>query len=54
MAAGDPGARWIMQAWLFYNEKDFWQKPQIQARRQLLTGRRQKLCSARWGLLCMA
>ena len=32
MAAGDPGARWIMQAWLFYNEKDFWQAPQIQAR----------------------
>ncbi|KAK9837149.1 hypothetical protein WJX81_006355 [Elliptochloris bilobata] len=31
MAAGDAGARWIMQAWLFYNEKDFWQKPQIQA-----------------------
>lgn len=32
MAAGDAGARWIMQAWLFYNEKDFWQAPQIQAR----------------------
>lgn len=39
MAAGDPGARWIMQAWLFYNEKDFWQKPQIQVRRQVTSRR---------------
>jgi hypothetical protein len=32
MAAGDAGARWIMQAWLFYNEKAFWGAPQIKAR----------------------
>ena len=49
MAAGDPGARWIMQAWLFYNEKDFWQKPQIQVRRHLTSRRSQKLSLARLG-----
>lgn len=38
-----------MQAWLFYNEKDFWQKPQIQVRRHPTSRRRQKLCLARWG-----
>jgi len=36
MAAGDAGARWIMQAWLFYNEKAFWGAPQIKARPTLI------------------
>lgn len=31
MVAGDPSARWIMQAWLFFNEGFFWKPPQIQA-----------------------
>jgi Alpha-N-acetylglucosaminidase (NAGLU) tim-barrel domain len=30
MEAGDPTARWIMQAWLFFNEGFFWKPPQIQ------------------------
>lgn len=30
MVAGDPSARWIMQAWLFFNEGFFWKAPQIQ------------------------
>ena len=30
MEAGDPSARWIMQAWLFFNEGFFWKPPQIQ------------------------
>ncbi|EIE20595.1 hypothetical protein COCSUDRAFT_37819 [Coccomyxa subellipsoidea C-169] len=31
MAAADPSARWLMQAWLFYDNQKFWQPPQIQA-----------------------
>ncbi|KAK9787358.1 hypothetical protein WJX73_007278, partial [Symbiochloris irregularis] len=30
MAKADPTARWLMQAWLFYDESDFWQGPQVQ------------------------
>ena len=32
MEAADPGATWLMQAWLFYDDQDFWQPPQIQVR----------------------
>jgi len=28
---GDPDAIWLMQGWLFINEKDFWQDPQVKA-----------------------
>lgn len=31
MSAADPQARWLMQAWLFYDNQDFWKPPQIQA-----------------------
>ena len=30
MSAADPQARWLMQAWLFYDNQDFWKPPQIQ------------------------
>ena len=29
MSAADPQARWLMQAWLFYDNQDFWKPPQI-------------------------
>ena len=29
MATADPQARWLMQAWLFYDNQDFWKPPQI-------------------------
>jgi hypothetical protein len=32
MAQADPDATWLMQGWLFYSEKDFWQEPQIEVR----------------------
>ena len=32
MATADPGARWLMQAWLFYDNQDFWRPPQIKVR----------------------
>lgn len=35
MAAEDPSAVWLMQAWLFFSDRAFWQPPQIQA---LLSG----------------
>jgi len=28
---GDPDAIWLMQAWLFINERSFWQDPQVKA-----------------------
>jgi len=28
---GDPDAVWLMQAWLFINERSFWQEPQVKA-----------------------
>jgi len=28
---GDPDAIWLMQAWLFINERTFWQEPQVKA-----------------------
>lgn len=31
MAAADPGAKWLMQAWLFYDNQEFWQPLQIEA-----------------------
>ncbi len=31
MAAADPQAVWLMQAWLFYHHADFWGKSQIEA-----------------------
>ena len=31
MSAADPQARWLMQAWLFYDNQDFWKPPQIKA-----------------------
>ncbi|BDA50506.1 Alpha-N-acetylglucosaminidase [Coccomyxa sp. Obi] len=31
MAAADPSAKWLMQAWLFYDNQEFWQPPQIEA-----------------------
>ena len=30
MVAADPTAKWMMQAWLFYDKSDFWQAPQAQ------------------------
>lgn len=35
MAAADPSARWLMQAWLFYDNQKFWQPPQIQVSTQI-------------------
>lgn len=32
---GDPDAVWIMQGWLFFNERDYWGKPEVDA---LLSG----------------
>ncbi|MCM1178480.1 MAG: alpha-N-acetylglucosaminidase [Bacteroides sp.] len=31
MAAADPEAVWLMQAWLFYHQADFWRDAQIEA-----------------------
>lgn len=31
MAAADPQAVWLMQAWLFYHHADFWGREQIEA-----------------------
>lgn len=28
---GDPNAIWIMQGWLFYNERDYWKQPEVEA-----------------------
>lgn len=28
---GDPDAVWVMQGWLFYNERDYWGEPEIEA-----------------------
>ena len=30
MATADPQAKWLMQAWLFYDNQEFWRPPQIQ------------------------
>jgi hypothetical protein len=38
MAAADPSAKWLMQAWLFYDDQTFWQPPQIQASYPSLPG----------------
>ncbi|CAL5229140.1 g12413 [Coccomyxa viridis] len=35
MATADPQAKWLMQAWLFYDKQEFWKPPQIKA---LVTG----------------
>ena len=32
MEAADPGAKWLMQAWLFYDNQEFWQAPQVEVR----------------------
>ncbi len=29
MATADPQAKWLMQAWLFYDKQEFWKPPQI-------------------------
>ena len=29
MATADPKAKWLMQAWLFYDNQEFWKPPQI-------------------------
>ena len=29
MATADPQAKWLMQAWLFYDNQEFWKPPQI-------------------------
>jgi alpha-N-acetylglucosaminidase len=29
--AGDPQGIWVMQGWLFYNEQDYWGKPEVGA-----------------------
>ncbi len=39
MASADLQARWLMQAWLFYDNQEFWKPPQI------------KVCSARLRLM---
>lgn len=31
MKAADPEAIWVMQGWLFFSDKKFWQEPQIEA-----------------------
>jgi alpha-N-acetylglucosaminidase len=31
MKAADPKAVWVMQGWLFYSDRKFWQAPQIEA-----------------------
>ena len=31
MQAADPAAVWVMQGWLFYNDRQFWKAPQIKA-----------------------
>jgi len=31
LISGDPDAVWLMQAWLFINERAFWQEPQVRA-----------------------
>ncbi len=31
MQAGDPQAVWVMQGWLFFNEKSYWGEPEISA-----------------------
>ena len=31
MLAGDPDAIWLMQGWLFHNDAEFWQPPQVKA-----------------------
>ena len=31
MKAADPKAVWVMQGWLFFSDKKFWQEPQIEA-----------------------
>lgn len=28
---GDPQGKWVMQGWLFYNERNFWHEPEIEA-----------------------
>lgn len=28
---GDPQGKWVMQGWLFYNERSFWKEPEIEA-----------------------
>jgi alpha-N-acetylglucosaminidase len=28
---GDPKGTWVMQGWLFYNERNFWQGPEVEA-----------------------
>lgn len=35
MSEVDPEAVWVMQGWMFYHEREFWQEPQIKA---LLSG----------------
>ncbi len=35
LRAGDPEAIWVMQGWLFYNERDYWKRPEVEA---LLSG----------------
>ena len=29
MVTADPTAKWLMQAWLFFDQADFWQPPQV-------------------------
>lgn len=29
MSRADPQAKWLMQAWLFYDNQEFWKPPQI-------------------------
>ncbi|HSC37410.1 MAG TPA: alpha-N-acetylglucosaminidase, partial [Chitinophagaceae bacterium] len=31
MKSADPAATWVMQGWLFYNDRKFWKAPQIKA-----------------------
>jgi len=31
LISGDPDAIWLMQGWMFYNDKSFWLKPQVKA-----------------------
>ena len=33
MAAADPAATWLMQAWMFYDDQEFWQAPRIEVGR---------------------
>jgi hypothetical protein len=54
MQAADPAAQWLMQAWLFYDDQDFWQPPQIQACMHMPRLRARCMAACCTPLLCVA